>query len=204
MKYLYTLFIFLSLSLSYVSASEKDAVNSIYKKYRGALLEKNGKDAWLCIDKKTQQYYSTILATSLTIDRKSFDKSTILDKLIIARVRTEFNKSELEKMNGKALFVHAVKSGLIDARTVSKLDSLEDIKIDGDHATALHTPEYAGFHFIKEDSWKFSLVKAIEIGNQAMKKLCEANQMTEEQLLTALLSRLYPDFDTSVFNKVRD
>jgi len=82
--------------------------------------------------------------------------------------------------------------------------SIEDIKIDGDHATALHTPEYAGFHFIKEGNWKFSLVKAIEIGNQAMKKLCEANQMTEEQLLTALLSRLYPDFDTSVFNKVRD
>ncbi len=171
----------------------EDAIQNTFSQYRKALLDGDGAKAAELVDSRTVTWYSEILTKALEMPREKFPQLDFMAKFMVLRLRHEFNKSELEKMNGRELIKIGVENGWISKAAVSNVEKLATIRVDTFRAAA-SIPEYPdapAFYFLNESGqWKLALWRSFELANRAMQSEVTKSGLTEEQFILRTIDAL--------------
>ena len=174
-------------------AADTSAIEKTFSQYRQALLDGDGSAAANLVDSRTIANYDEIVKNALNMPRQNLAQLDFISKFMVLRIRHEFNKSQIEKMSGRELFVIGVEKGWISKSTVSNVTQLAKIKVDLYKASASfpQAPDIPALAFLNESGqWKLALWQAFELANMAMKPEVEKSGLTEEQFIMRLLGVL--------------
>lgn len=171
--------------------SDEQQIRDCFSAYKSAILNDKGALAAEEVDSRTIKYYSDILSMSLTADSTVINGQGILDKLMILSIRHRTPKEDLLSFNGKDLFIHAIKEGMVGKNSVAN-NELGEVIINEDFgkgqlvANGVVAPMY--FHFYREDSkWKVDLTSIFTAGATAFKAMADESGQEENEYLFTLL-----------------
>jgi hypothetical protein len=174
-------------------ARDTSAIEKAFLQYRDALLEGNGSKAAELVGGRTITLYDEIVTHALKMPRQNLAQLDFISKFMVLRIRYEFNKSQIEKMTGRELFIIGVEKGWISKSSVSNVKQLAKIKVDLYEASASipQAPDVPVFHFLNESGqWKLNLLPLFEMFNVAMKQEVTKSGLTEEQFIMRALNTL--------------
>lgn len=166
--------------------TDKAAIEKTFLQYREALLKGDGVEAAKLVDSQTIAMYDEALTNAMKMSRRNLARLDFFSKFIVLRLRHEFNKSELEKMTGRELFVIGVERGWISKSIVSNVKQLAKIKVDLYKASASfpQAPNVMALVFLNESGqWKLALWQLYEFINIAMKDEIAKSGLTEDQFI---------------------
>lgn len=194
LKFLALLMFLFVAQLANAQKNEKEAVQQSFENYMSAILNDQGEDAANYIDSRTVAYYSKLLESSKTADSVQIESMSILDKLMLFSIRHRTSKEDILSFDGKSLFVHAVKNGMVGKNSVAN-NAIGEVIIDKGFAKAefinngRKTPFY--FEFYKEEgSWKMDLTALFPVSNLAFQNLAEQSGENENDYLFLILELL--------------
>lgn len=183
---------------------EEAEVQRAYQMYRAALLNQDGVSAWKKVDYHTRNFFEDIAKKSLTIKREDLDRLDILSKIMILRMRMDFRKDHLRKLNGSKIFILDVEKGFISKSTVQAIKQLDEVKIKGKlaHGFISKRQDIPIFYFIKEDGgWKVALWKNLETVNIELKQLVVDKGVSENDYIKAIIEQAYKSkLDDRIFD----
>jgi len=177
------------------SAADAASIRKTFGDYQKALLDGDGAKAAEVVSARTIAYYDDALTQALSTPREKLAKLDIITKLMVLRLRHEFDKARLTGMSGRELLVFAVDKGWISKSSVASFEGLE-IEVDGPKASAevAAFPGVPLFHFVKEGGqWKLDLVESFGLAGQAFGQEVAKSGMPEEEFLLRILGVLSPD-----------
>jgi len=168
----------------------------LFENYRLALLNADGKTAAEIVCSQTTGWYERAGKDALSLAESALRQTDIMRKFSILRMRLEFTTDQLERMDGKKLFSHAVDKGWIGSAMVRNIQ-LHRIEIQGNQAEGYvkNSPNTPAFHFIKEKAngnsqWKLSLVKSFPLARKVFERIISSSGMEEDQWIAATLTTL--------------
>ncbi|KIC93530.1 hypothetical protein [Flavihumibacter solisilvae] len=190
-----TLFAFLSLSIVTIAQStDAAAVKKAFDNYKSAILNDKGEDAVTYVDSRTLKYYDHILEAAKHVDSSKLNSLPLIDKITILTFRHRASKEEITSMDGKGLFIYAIKNGMVGKNSVAN-NTIGEVTIDKDFAKGQlvvrgnAVPMY--FHFYKEQAnWKLDLTSLFPIANMTFKKMIEDSGEEENEFLLNLLEMM--------------
>lgn len=144
----------LTAHLIYGQKNEEEQVRKAFDGYKAAILNDKGEDALKYVDSRTIKYYGDIIGLVKTADSTKINTLSILDKLMVFSVRHRTAKSDILSFDGKALFVYAIKCGMVGKNSVTNL-AVGEVIIENEFAkgqlivNGQKAPFY--FHFYKEE-----------------------------------------------------
>lgn len=163
------------------------AVEKSFDAYKNAILKDKGDEASKYVDSKTIAYYTLMLDHIRNSDSITVDKLSLLDKIVIFRIRQDLQKEDVATMDGRGLFVYAIKNGLVGKNSV-KQNEIGKIIFDGDKAKAQlvssgkATPIY--FDFTKEEGiWKIDLTSIFPIAEQTFRQMVKESEAPDNEYL---------------------
>ena len=192
-------YVFLAIILFFPATASADAeteVRQTFQAYRQALLNQNGVNAWETVDSHTRQYYEDVSSHCLHLEREDLNRLDHITKYTILRLRLEFRKAQLEKMDGKKLFVYSIDKGWISKSTVQSIQQMEKVTFDENLAQGYiaESPDIPVLYFIKEkEEWYLALLKSFELANLAFKQMFkEAKEkgMSEDTFIKIMLEQV--------------
>lgn len=175
-------------------AQDSLLVKQGYGKYKSAILNDKGEEAAMQVNNKTIEYYDSILKLVKTADSSAVRNLSFADKFTVLAIRHIATNEDLQKMNGKQLFVYSVNKGLVGKNSVMNT-SVTNIQINGDFAKGQMEidgkPEEYYFHFYKEDfQWKIDLTQLLATANLAFEQMIDRAEISESELLNYVLENL--------------
>ena len=195
--------VFVCLFLLSCSEENKIAVKATFENYQTAILNDNGQAAFKNIDKKTREYYSWASKSAKELDEKAIKALGFMDKMMILLIRQRVSRSDVLKMDGKALFIYAVENGWVGKNGVSQL-SIGDISVNNNFATGVvlnnNQKSPLKFHFYKEDQlWKIDLTEISKWGEAMFVSQQKKSGKTMDEyilLLVQIVSKKPVDLST--------
>ncbi len=169
-----------------------DEVHESFEQYRTAILVGDGETAVQYLNQASINYYDDMLKDALYLKESEFEERTILDKLMILRLRMNFTAKELKKMNGRQLIVYSIQKGWIGKSSVINIEISEEIKIKGDWATieVMQNGQSSGLNFIfqkENDIWKLDIKEIFKISNMTLAYLVKQSDYTEKEFIEMVL-----------------
>lgn len=194
-RFCITLFTFSFLSVVVIAQSNEVArVKKTFDSYKSAILNDKGEEAAAFVDSRTINYYNHILEAAKYADSNKINTLPLTDKITILSFRHRAAKEDIMSMDGKGLFVYAIKNGMVGKNSVSN-NSIGEVTVDNDFAKGQlvvrgkAVPMY--FHFYREqDQWKLDLTSLFPIANMTFKKMIEDSGEEENDYLFNLLEIL--------------
>ncbi len=182
---------FLTIPAALFAQPDGQAVQKSFDAYKNAILKDKGEEASKYVDSKTIKYYSAMLDHIRNSDSVTVDKLSLLDKIVILRIRQELTKEDVASMDGKGLFVYAIQKGLVGKNSV-KQNEIGKIIFDGDRAkaqlVAAGKASNIYFDFNKEDGqWKIDLTSIFPIAEQAFRQMVKEADAPDNEYLFFLL-----------------
>jgi len=174
------------------NSDDEIPIREVFQKYRTALLKGDGPAAWSVVDSDTREYYNKVAASLSSPVGGGFDRSDLVSRLTIMRMRSNFSRSELAKMDGRAIFIVGVSSGWISRSSVQRMARLTKVESDGESgkgytSASSHAPT---FLFAKEsDGWKLALSKMFEPANEMLRAMARRSGMSVDEYLNAVLDQ---------------
>lgn len=173
--------------------SAADDIQSVFQKYRTALLTGDGEAAWAVLDSHTQNFYSTALQDALTLPKSRLDRLDMIHKLTVLRLRADLRREELQNLTGHDVLVMAVQNGWISKSSVESMTNLHRIEVTDRYAGAFlpESPKIPALYFINEGSeWKLSLFRSFELVNATMRQWRVQSGQTERDFLLGMLRQV--------------
>lgn len=169
-----------------------DEVHESFEHYRTAILSEDGETAVQYLNQASINYYDDMLKDALYLKESEFEERTILDKLMILRLRMNFTAKELKKMNGRELIVYSIQKGWIGKSSVINIEISEETKIKGDWATieVMQNGQGSGLKFIfqkENDIWKLDIKEVFKISNMTLAYLIKQSDYTEKEFIEMVL-----------------
>ena len=169
-----------------------DEVHESFEQYRTAILAEDGETAVQYLNQASINYYDDMLKDALYLKESEFEERTILDKLMILRLRMNFTAKELKKMNGRELIVYSIQKGWIGKSSVINIEISEETKIKGDWATieVMQNGQGSGLNFIfqkENDIWKLDIKEIFKISNMTLAYLIKQSDYTEKEFIEMVL-----------------
>ena len=169
-----------------------DEVHESFEQYRTAILAGDGETAVQYLNQASINYYDDMLKDALYLKESEFEERTILDKLMILRLRMNFTAKELKKMNGRELIVYSIQKGWIGKSSVINIEISEETKIKGDWATieVMQNGQGSGLNFIfqkENDIWKLDIKEIFKISNMTLAYLIKQSDYTEKEFIEMVL-----------------
>ena len=184
----------LTAHLIYGQKNEEEQVRKTFDGYKAAILNDKGEDALKYVDSRTIKYYGDIIGLVKTADSTKINTLSILDKLMVFSVRHRTAKSDILSFDGKALFVYAIKSGMVGKNSVTNL-AVGEVIIENEFAkgqlivNGQKAPFY--FHFYKEEGqWKLDLTSLFPLSTMAFKKIADESGVDQNEYLFSLLEMI--------------
>lgn len=176
-------------------AKDTRAIKEVFSGYRAALLEGDGVRTADLVSAQTIKFYEEIVALALSAPPRELSRLDFVAKLMVLRVRHEYDKADIEKMTGRELLITGVRRGWISKSSLSGLEHLAAIKVDG-HKASAEMPSAPGIpvlHFLHESGeWKLHLLASFELANYAIGQEVAKSGLTEDQFIVRLLNALSP------------
>jgi hypothetical protein len=186
--------LFLFLPASFSQNTEAKAVKQAFEKYKTSILNDQGEAALEVVDSRTKKYYTQILDVIKNADSMQVTGLSLIDKMTVFSIRHRVAKEEILKMDGKGLFIYAIKSGMVGKNgvannTIGEIIVNEHIAKGQLVANGKKSPFY--FHFYKEEGgWKLDLTSIFPISNMALKQVAKQSGENENEFFFNLLERL--------------
>jgi len=188
----------LLLSLVCLSGCGKDETPSIQKAWEdlyAAHAAKDSQKAVGLVSQSTVDFYERLRKAALEADEPEVKAMRFFDKYMILQMRARMAPDYLRSLTGQQVFMVSVRDGW-DAKQYADVPELNNIKVDGDTATAnmVVRGKEAPFDygFVKEDGvWKHDLTKMMDLLSdmtaQAMRAKPSNVQLDMDDLLLITL-----------------
>lgn len=185
-------FLFVLISCFLVFSLFADEVHESFELYREAILAGDGEMAVQYLNQASIDYYDDLLKAALYLKESEFERRTILDKMMILRLRMNFTAKELKNMNGKELIVYSIQKGWIGKSSVVNIELSEETKIKGDWATieVLQNGQGSDLNFIfqkENDIWKLDINEIFKITNMTLAYFVQQSDYTEKEFIEMVL-----------------
>ncbi len=185
-------FLFVLISCFLVFSLFADEVHESFELYREAILAGDGEMAVQYLNQASIDYYDDLLKAALYLKESEFEKRTILDKMMILRLRMNFTAKELKNMNGRELIVYSIQKGWIGKSSVVNIELSEETKIKGDWATieVLQNGQGSDLNFIfqkENDIWKLDINEIFKITNMTLAYFVQQSDYTEKEFIEMVL-----------------
>ncbi|MBO7421702.1 MAG: hypothetical protein J6U06_11350 [Spirochaetaceae bacterium] len=185
-------FLFVLISCFLVFSLFADEVHESFELYREAILAGDGEMAVQYLNQASIDYYDDLLKAALYLKESEFEKRTILDKMMILRLRMNFTAKELKNMNGRELIVYSIQKGWIGKSSVVNIELSEETKIKGDWATieVLQNGQGSDLNFIfqkENDIWKLDINEIFKITNMTLAYFVQQSDYTEKEFIEIVL-----------------
>lgn len=175
------------------TAQKKDikAIQASFEKYKAAVLNDRGEEAFKYVDSRSLAYYSSLIEVIKNADSTKLEQLPLIDKMTVLMIRHRAPAEDLLTYDGKALFVYAIGEGMVSKNSVAT-SSLDNIEVVGEFAKAQFVsdgePSPYYFHYYKEDGkWKLDLTSLLKIGALAMDHLVAQSEMEENDFLLYII-----------------
>ena len=185
-------FLFVLISCFLVFSLFADEVHESFELYREAILAGDGEMAVQYLNQASIDYYDDLLKAALYLKESEFEKRTILDKMMILRLRMNLTAKELKNMNGRELIVYSIQKGWIGKSSVVNIELSEETKIKGDWATieVLQNGQGSDLNFIfqkENDIWKLDINEIFKITNMTLAYFVQQSDYTEKEFIEMVL-----------------
>jgi hypothetical protein len=143
-----------------------------------------GEEAVKFIDSKTIDYYGEILEKVLYSDRNVVMKESIINRLMIFRIRHSVQLEKLEKMDAIKLLEYSINNGWVGKEAVAGY-FIRNVKIEGDSATVeLYKGDKkpgVNYKFYRENGqWKINFTSLFLITHYAFKQQAKKSGYDDE------------------------
>jgi hypothetical protein len=171
-------------------SNNPEAVGKAFEEYRNAILNCQGAKAAELVNRHTIDGYQKYLDLSRKAPRQIVQALPIGDKLMVLSLRHRVPKEQLRKMDGRAVFIHAVNSGWIGKAGVEALTTGEAEITDGRAELTTYgrdkkTPQK--FLFTKEDGlWKTDLIQVMEANKDAFRTIAIMGRTEDEAICNVI------------------
>lgn len=160
------------------------AVKQAFDSYKSAILNDKGADAAECVDRQTLDWYEDTRRWALTATRAQLAELSLFNRLQAVLVRHRVARAELEKMDGRKLFVHAVENGWVGKSSVSGLE-IGEVSITGAFAAGTVVkegrPTNLKFQFVIEAGrWRLKLLPVMKQAEPALRAQIKRAGLTED------------------------
>ncbi len=172
-------------ALGWAQADEEKGIRACFEGYKKAILDGSGADAVAFIDEPSKQFFSKLYHSILTADSAQVAKLDIADRVLLFHARHTLSYDQLSKMDKQAFLEYSFEKGLFSDKGIVGI-SIDDVKVDGSHATAVpsfsynpqeRSPEF--YHFNKTDAgWKIDWISQINFINANFSSI--ANTMGQD------------------------
>jgi hypothetical protein len=171
-------------------------VKAAHEKYRQALLAKDGAAAAAAVDRETVAYYGRMRELALDADAATVKKQSVVDKLMILRLRQQVGRAAIEGMDGAKLLAYGVEKGWIDSSSVQQAE-LGAVTVEGDSAAAelklggrVAPPEYS-WRFKREGGvWRVSLMPLLRMAEPAIQQAVKQSGLDDDAFVLAILEKV--------------
>jgi hypothetical protein len=176
---------------SQVAAAEAAKIELVFKMYKVAIANSDGTQAADVMATATIEEYQHYRDWALTADKSVLSKQRVDQQRQALFYRLRLNAEQLEPMDGRALFAHAVNEEWIGKESVATL-TLRDIRVAGNRAVAKVTvngkPTTSEFDFVMEGgAWKLDLLRfSATIAERLAEQLKNDGKSIEQYLLENL------------------
>lgn len=183
---------------------DESAVCAAFAEYRKALVDRNAPAALALVPDSTIAYYDSIARVAGTGGPEEISTRSMIDRMTIAVLRTQYSTAELATMDGRQLFSAGVETGHIDPSPPTD-DELGAVRIAGDRAymqiVADGTPTPVDVELVHADgAWLVDVVALHEVVNTVMEDGARQTGLPENELIfDAVESVTGQRIDESIF-----
>lgn len=167
-------------------------IRACFTAYRQAVLNANGSEAADQIDSESLAYYQRIRNLAFDGSAEETKALTFADKMAVLIARHRATAAELETMDGRGLFEHAVNHGWIGKKSIEH-SNLGDISIEGNTATGTllieskETPMTVKFNRAGDD-WKLNLPHMTAAAEKALKQAIAESGQDENEFIVNIIA----------------
>lgn len=172
--------------------TDEEAVRFTFDRYRNAILARDGKTAYDCVDRNTRGYYDRIIEYVKYAPEATLRDLSFTDLTIILAARQFIPHDSLALMDGRDLFVHAVDSGWTDREIVVAGVGTVEFRDGVAFAPALINRRETLFHWVfhfEDQRWRLDLATQLEAIDQASRQLLAAEGLEPADLAYGMLVR---------------
>jgi hypothetical protein len=175
------------------TSPERAAIQSAFKAYQAALLEKNGGRCAALVDSATITYYQRMRDLAVTGRAAEIRKLGLLDKVMIVRVRHQVPLAELKGMDGRGMFAYAVSQGWIGDKVAKA--QIGAIDVNGDLASGAFmvdgqpTPTRIGLRF-ERGAWRIDVLSLFPAATFLFRQRQKESGMSEDYFVLAAVGAL--------------
>jgi hypothetical protein len=170
-------------------AGPEAEVRATFERYKKAVLAHDGQKAVAEIDEQTLDYYARMRTAALTAP--DIHGLSLLDKLMIVRLRHELSPDQLSAMDGRALLAYAIGKGWVGDASVQR-GGIGEVKVAGSTARGTMTlggkPTPAQLAFRKSKrGWLIDLMPLLAGAEPALRQLQKNAKLSEDELVLKMI-----------------
>lgn len=171
----------------------EEAIRSVFRDYRKAVLDGQGRRAASLLSAETIDYYRRLQQQALFGREETIRALPVIERVQVFFFRAHVPREDLVRMSGEEVVAYAVGKGWVSQQQIARTD-LGAVEIDGDSALAEHRvegePSGVKYHFVRnpgDGSWRLDLLPLLLASNDLMKHAAEQAELEEEELVAELL-----------------
>lgn len=196
--------------------SEGDHARSVFKTYKEACMNKNGKLAAEQLDKKTLSIYSKIVNYAINSDSIQIQNLKYSGRLLVLFFRQEFTRNELIQMqhNPKELFAFTVAHKSYNSEAIKDIE-LSDLEFRyGNSNNKVKVRDIKGYlknskdkyklpiRFVEENGeWKMNVASLINLINLQMKAISDDTNINNQVLVNIVSEMTEKPIKTNIWDK---
>ena len=175
-------------------ANDAQAVRAAFEAYRRALMDEDGDAAADRVTAETLEDFQQYRDWALTAREGGVRALSLSERMQVLLLRHRIQPEALERMDGRAAFVHAVDHGWVGKSGVVRIE-LHDITLRGARAMAVvgvdGTPSSERMHFRKQGGrWRVHLGPVMEAADRVLEQLAAQRGMTEDEFIFWMVTTL--------------
>ncbi len=177
--------------------TEVTEIQESYQKYKTAILESNGENAFESIDQTSTDHYEKLLDWALNGSKSTVESLDPVDMFMVLSIRQRINKKDLKKMKGKDLLIYTIENEWTNKGTVSKTE-LGEIQKRGENiarapmsVNKANTNTFVEFTRADKDAeWKMNLISLSKNVNEQLIRMAGDRDKTESELVIEMIKQI--------------
>jgi hypothetical protein len=188
---------------------ERQAIQTAWDDYQSAILAKDGQKAVVLINQASIDYYGRLKKLIIEAGPDEIRDLPFIDKAGIASVRASMDLRYLQQLTPEQFFMYGVQQGQFGDQSMQTV-TIEDIEVDGDHASAAFVGKGVKgpfrYEFTKEGGfWKHDLTALMNGAGDALKNAMRrpgaANMDLDQMLLMGVSMKTGKNVGPEIWEK---
>lgn len=173
-----------------LDAKDQAAIRGILEQYRKSLGAVDGDAFVKILDSKTMQWHQETAQAAQSANKAELAKLGVLNRLMVLRLRHEYNKADLAKLTGPEVIVTAVKKGWIN-NNFADMVVIASYGVNKDglaYVTLRQNAKVPAFWFAKESGqWQLALSHTFTGADKGLEQVVKKAGLSEEDFLLKTL-----------------